>query len=168
MSSVVPARLKKPSRKALIIAGAIVLVLVLAGAGWAVKSSADASAAHTALVAKKHAAEVKAHADAQAKADKLADERATRNAQIPQIEASVKAMALKDVADGALDGPVLDSTCTPVGGGSTDALDSPSTVFACFVGTTKNTDGTETGYNFNATMDWATGSYTYGLGKPNS
>jgi Protein of unknown function (DUF2510) len=165
-SGLVSAPRRRP--KTLIVAGAIVVVLLLAGGGWAFKSSADAATAHTALVAKKHAAIVEAQDEAAAKAAKIAAERATRKAQIPGIEASVKAMAVKDVADGVLDGPVLDSTCTPVGGGSTNALDSSSTVFLCFVGTVKNTDGTETGYDFNATMDWSTGEYTYGLGKPNS
>jgi hypothetical protein len=119
-------------------------------------------------VAKKHAAEVKAADAAKAKAAKIAAERALRQSEVPGIEASVKAMAVKDVKDGVLDGHVLDSTCTAVGGGSTSALDGASTVFECFVGTKKNSDGTETGYDFNATMNWSTGEYTYGLGKPGS
>jgi hypothetical protein len=141
---------------------------VLGGAGWAAKSSADAAATQQALVAKQHAAVVKAENEAQAKAAKVTGERALRKAQVPGIEASIKAMAVKDVSGGVLVGPVLNSTCTAIGGGSTSALDAASTVFSCFVGTKKNADGSENGYDFNATMDWSTGEYTYGLGKPNS
>lgn len=159
---------RRPRWRTLVILGVILLALALGGVAWGVKSSADAAVAHAAVVAKKHAAQVAAQNAAEAKAIAVAAERAQREAKIPQIEDSVKALATKDVADGILDGPVLDSTCTAVGGGSTSALDGASTVFACFVGTVKNADGTETGYNFNATMNWSTGNYTYGLGKASS
>jgi hypothetical protein len=43
-----------------------------------------------------------------------------------------------------------------------------TTVFECFVADKDNKDGTQSGYYFNATMNWSTGSYTYGLGKPGS
>lgn len=156
------------SRKKLLLTVVIVIAVLLIGGGtWAGISAANAAAAHSAAVAKEKAAKVAAAKKAKAKAAAVAAERARRAAQIPAIEASVKAMAIKDVADGVLDGHVLDSTCTAVGGGSTSALDGASTVFECFVGTKKNSDGTETGYDFNATMNWATGEYTYGLGKPN-
>jgi hypothetical protein len=157
-----PARRPHRRRNTLIVVGAIV-VLSLVGGGLAI---AHADAVHTAAVAHEKAVKKHAAAVAAEKAAKVAAERAQRKAVIPQIEASVKAMAVKDVHDGALDGPILDSTCSPVGGGSTDDLSQLTTVFSCFVGTKKNNDGTETGYDFNATMNWNTGSYTYGLGKP--
>lgn len=151
-------------RNILIVVGVFV-VLALIGGGIAI---AHATAVQAAAVAhekavKKHEAAVAAAASAAAA--KVAAERAERKAEIPQIEASVKAMAQQDVSNGVLDGPILDSTCSPVGGGSTDDLTQLTTVFECFVGTTKNSDGTESGYDFNATMNWNTGSYTYGLGS---
>jgi hypothetical protein len=39
----------------------------------------------------------------------------------------------KHAADGIIDGPILEVTCSPVGGGSTDDLSEQTTVFECFV-----------------------------------
>jgi len=85
---------------------------------------------------------------------------------VTAIEASVKKLAQDDVDKQLIDGPVLRATCDPVSG-STDDLTDLTTTFNCFVATKDNGDGTSTGYYFNATMNWDSGSYTYGLGKAN-
>ena len=38
-------------------------------------------------------------------------------------------------------------------------------MFQCFVADKKNGDGTMSGYYYHATMNWDTGSYTYGMGE---
>jgi hypothetical protein len=75
-------------------------------------------------------------------------------------------MAEGHAADGVIDGPIIEVTCSPVGGGSTDDLTEQTTVFECFAAYKDNGDGTMSGYTYNATMNWSSGSYTYGLGAP--
>jgi len=74
-------------------------------------------------------------------------------------------MAKKHVKDDLIDGPVLNVSCDPVAGGSVENLDEKTTVFQCFVANKNNKDGNMSGYYYHATMNWGTGSYTYGLGK---
>lgn len=148
---------------------AAVLVIGLGAGGVAWKANSDAaneaSAAASAQAAADQAKAVhdaEAAAAAQAAADAL---KAQRAATVVEIEASVTAMAKKDVSAGVLDGPILATTCTPAAGGSTDYLTDTTTKFSCFAATKNNKDGTLSGYNFHALMNWTTGSYTYGLGE---
>jgi hypothetical protein len=56
-------------------------------------------------------------------------------------------------------------TCTPTNGGSTDDLEAKSTTYQCFASEKASKDGTANGYDFDATMNWETGSYTWGLSR---
>ena len=162
-------------RKALLIAGAAAVIIggLLVG-GLVAKGASDRQQA-AAKVVKIHtaeslaAAEAKASADAAAEAKKVKDdaERTSRAATVTEIEASVKKMAEKDVADKILDGPIIAVKCSPIGAGSTNDLTQLTTVFECFAANKDNGDGTQSGYTFNANMNWSDGSYTYGLGKGN-
>lgn len=151
-----------------------VLVVVLIGAvlalgvgatAWKVGSDATAAAELAEIEAEQDAAE---QAEATAAAAQERDdkaERATRASAIAGIEGSVKAMAEKHATDGAINGPIIDASCSPLGGGSTDDLTEQTTVFDCFVATQDNGDGTMSGYNYEATMNWSSGEYTYGLNR---
>ncbi len=148
---------------------AVVLVIGLGAGGVMWKANSDAAneasmAANAQASADraKAAQDADAAAAAQAAADALKAERA---ATVREIEASVTAMAKKDVSAGVLDGPILATTCTPAAGGSVDYLTDTTTKFSCFAATKTNNDGTLSGYNFHALMNWTTGSYTYGLGE---
>ncbi|GAA2090612.1 hypothetical protein GCM10009840_32140 [Pseudolysinimonas kribbensis] len=123
-------------------------------------AQAAAAVAASAAKHKRELAEQKA-ADQKAKDDA---ERESRKESVTEIENSVKEMAQKDVTEGVLDGPIISATCDPVSG-STDDLTDQTTTFNCFVANKDNGDGTFSGYYFNATMNWSSGSYTYGLGK---
>lgn len=157
-----------------LIAGVVVLVVGLIGGGLAWKSAHDSHVAAVAarVAAEKAAAQSRAQqqreeaAAAAAKASQEDAERASRHASVTDIEASVKKMAQKHAAEGTIQGPILSVTCSPVAGGSTDDLTQQTTVFKCFVADKDNGDGTMAGYNYNATMNWSTGSYTYGFGAP--
>ncbi len=154
-------------RRALIIAVAgVVVVAGLVVGGLAIKSNIDSHNAQVAAAAHAAAVKKKAADAAEVKQEKDDAERAARKAAIPGIQDSVKDMATKDVGTGVIDGPILGVSCSPVGGGSTDDLTEQTTVFQCFVSNKDNADGTQTGYYFNATMNWSTGEYTYGFGKP--
>ena len=160
--------------KWLLIAGAAVLILALIGGGiaWKIADDERQAAAAEEAAAEQSAAEAseeqaRREANAAAAQEQADDaERASRLASIPEIEASVKTMAEGHAADGLIDGPIIEVTCSPVGGGSTDDLTQQTTVFECFAAYRDNGDGTMSGYTYNATMNWSTGSFTYGLGAP--
>ncbi|MGO4534395.1 hypothetical protein [Leifsonia sp. 2MCAF36] len=124
----------------------------------AAKKKADdraAAAAEAARAAKVAAAAKQAADDAK---------RAQRVQTITTVEAAIKKMAEDDIAKGLLTGPVLGVSCNPVSGSADDLTDT-TTTFDCFVGNKDNGDGTQSGYFFNATINWTSGEYTYGLGK---
>jgi hypothetical protein len=156
-------------RKTILIAAAIaMIVLVAAGiAGLVWKNGHDTDMHNAAVAASSSKA---AAAAAQAEADRIQRETAAKRAErattVTEIEAAVKQMAEKHVADGLFDGPILSVSCSPVGGGSTDDLTAKTTIFECFAATTDNGDGTMMGRKYHATMNWDAGTYTYGLGAP--
>lgn len=148
-------------------------VLILGGGGAAVAatsiSTAQAEARHVAAV--RHAKELadqRAAAAAAARAEKEASDAAERDSRaslISSLQKSVEKTAKKDVSDGLLTGPILDVSCTPLGGGSTDDLTQKTATLQCFAANKKNGDGTENGYEFKATMNWDSGEYTWQLGS---
>jgi hypothetical protein len=160
--------------KWLVIAGGAVLLLGLVGGGiaWKVADDARQAEAATRAAAEQAAAEEREEQErkeaAAAAAQERRDEadREARRASVTEIEASVKTMAEKHAADGIVEGPIIEVSCSPVGGGSTDDLTEQTTVFECFAAHKDNGDGTMSGWTYNATMNWSSGSYTYGLGAP--
>jgi hypothetical protein len=150
-------------RKKVVVASVVALILAAAGIGWFLisKNNHDIQMRNEAIAASSSKA-----AAADAEADRVRRERAKRAAEIKDIEASVKTLAEKQSAEGLFDGPVLSVTCDPVGGGPTDDLTAKTTVFACFVATKDNGDGTFTGEKYHATANWDTGEFTYGFGAP--
>ncbi|NYD66062.1 DUF2510 domain-containing protein [Agromyces atrinae] len=157
----------------MLVASVLVAVLLVVGGGalvWKLVTDQQAAvaaqeAADRAAV-KEEAAQRAADAKAAAAKEAEASERKLRADSVPGIEDSIRAMAEKHIADGLIDGPVLSIDCSPVNGGSTDDLTEQTTVFECFVANVDNGDGTLSGYSYNSTMNWDTGSYTYGIGAP--
>lgn len=160
--------------KGLLIAGVAVLILGLVAGGLVWKSAHDSHVAAAAAAAAAEKAATKSREEQQreaaaasaAKASQDDAERASRRAAVTEIEANVKTLAEKHASEGTIQGPIISVTCSPVAGGSTDDLTQQTTVFKCFVANKDNGDGTMSGYNYNATMNWSTGSFTYGFGAP--
>lgn len=164
------------SRRTRVIVG-LVLAAVVLGAGTtgavakvrhnhAAKTAQAAADARAAKLAKEKAkAKVAAARKRAAKRAANNAERLDRHAAVKQMEQSITKDARKDVASGVLDGPILYSTCDPLGGGSTDDLTALTTTFSCLAVNKKNNDGTVSGYSFHATQNWTTGSYSWGLGN---
>ncbi|ETT25691.1 Protein of unknown function DUF2510 [Rhodococcus rhodochrous ATCC 21198] len=149
---------------------ALLAVVAVAGIAWKVSHDAE-------IEAQVAAAEAAASAAAQREADRIAAEKAEeerraeaersmRRVSVTQIEASIKQMAEKHANSSIIDGPILSVSCSPVGGGSIDDLTEMTTIFECFAATKDNGDGTMSGYKYHATMNWSTGSFTYGFGAP--
>lgn len=148
----------------------ILAVLVVAGIGSAiaVKVSNDSKAEEQrqAIAA---AAQEEADRAAEAAAAKQREddaERAQRSLTVIELEASVKTMAEEHVSKSIIDGPILNVSCDPVGGGSTDDLTETTTVFECFAANEDVGDGRMRGFKYHATMNWTAGTYTYGFGAP--
>ena len=169
-------RLRGLSKRSKIVIAAVLALLIIggaaAGAVIAVKNHNDhvraqkAAAAKASAAAKakaKAAAAAKAAADAKAALDKA--ERTVRHQGIAELQRTITADARKDVANGVLTGPILSTSCTPLGGGSTDDLNAITTTFTCLAIQKINGDGTESGYNFSATMNWNSGEMTWRLGN---
>lgn len=120
-----------------------------------------AEKAKAAKAAKEAAAEAAA-ASAKEAADEIV--RTMRAASVIEIEASITKDAQSRVKEGTLDGPITKSSCTPLGGGSSDILTALTTTFSCIAINKENADGSSSGYRFSATMDWNAGSYSWHLG----
>ena len=157
-----------PKRRLLGFAIAMACILLVVGGAavtWAVvenqRVSLEQAAEADALVAQRAAEKEARIIDAREDALRL-----ERTASIPRMEDDIAVMAKEHIADEIIDGPFISVDCSPVNGGSTDDLSEQTTVFECFVANVDNGDGTLSGYTYNATMNWSTGSYTYGLGAP--
>lgn len=158
--------LKKGHTTLWIVLAAALVILIAGGVttGVVVTNNIHAEQVATEKAQAKRLAEARAKNEADAKQAADASERQQRKTTVTQVEASVKKLAEDDIAKGVLDGPVISVACNPVSG-STDDLTDSTTTFDCFVANKDNGDGTNSGYFFNATVNWSTGEYTYGLGK---
>jgi hypothetical protein len=169
-------RSRGSSKRALRLAGIAVAAVVLLGGGGA--AIALTNAHNSDLAAQKVATQIakdanaakdaeaaRVAADAQAKEAADAAERAMRATSVIGIEKSITKDAQSRVKDGSLDGPITKTSCSPLGGGSTDNLTALTTTFTCIAINKENSDGSASGYSFSATMDWDSGSYTWQLGN---
>jgi hypothetical protein len=159
------------SGKFRLLALSAVAIVILAGGVTAVSlvvAHNNEVAAEQRAADKAEAAEAAdaAHAAAREKSRKAADvaDRAERKTTVSAIETSITTDAQTQVDSGELDGPIIKSSCAPLGGGSTDDLTALTTTFTCIAINVENADGTASGYRFSATMNWDTGSYTWHLG----
>jgi len=132
---------------------------------------AEAEATQAAETAAEEAAQAAADAAAKAAADAkriqdAADERErdARSEMIVALESTIQADAEERVTEGTLDGPILRTSCTPVGGGSADDLTALTGAFDCIAVIEEKADGSASGYRFSATIQWDTGSLQWRLG----
>ncbi|MCP4513041.1 MAG: DUF2510 domain-containing protein [Fuerstiella sp.] len=148
-----------------IVIGAVALAAVLVGivglVGFNIyQERQEEEAAAAAAEAERRAAE-------QAAEEREAAQEAARfqrTMTVSEIESSITKMAKGHVSDGVLSGPILNSQCSPVAGGSLDDLTEQTTKFSCLAVNEKLTGGRVRGYTYHAVMNWDTGKYTYGLG----
>jgi hypothetical protein len=162
----------KISRR-IVIAAVAALVVIGSATGLAVKVSHDnevtaqrVAAAH-ALKLETDAAKAKADADLATAATKQAADdqtRTERKASVAQLEASILKDAKGMVKSQTLTGPIFSVSCTPLGGGSADDLTAVTGTFECIAVNKKNADGSSSGYQFAATINWNK-DYTWHLGS---
>lgn len=162
----------RPRRGRVILAAVIIAVLLAGGVvAWKIASDHQAAQAQAEIErAEAVAAEEEADEEREAERVRMEElemdaERARRAESVVGIEDAISKMAKGHIADGIIEGSVISVTCNPAAGGSTDDLTAQTTVFECFVATEDNGDETLSGHYYNSTMNWDTGSYTYGIGE---
>jgi hypothetical protein len=165
-----PDRIRGPSRRTKIIAGSVAGLLLIGGGGTGVLLKIQ----HDNNVAAKHKqeqAQARQNAAAQAAAQQATEQanqekRVLRAGILTALQGSITKDANGRVTSGVLDGPAITSTsCTPLGGGSTDNLTAHTGTFTCIAVNQTNSDGTQKGYSFTATVNYDSGSYTWQLGN---
>lgn len=168
-------------RRWVVVAVAAVVVAILGTCSYFVisdrvdrQAAAAASASASAAAASQKADADKAASDAAqaATAATLAKdandaalrsaEREDRAAQVKSLEKHVLKTAKQRVKSGYYSSKVIKSSCMAVTGSSIDDLDESSTTFSCMAVTSENKDGTYSGYEMSAVINWATGEMTWG------
>lgn len=88
-----------------------------------------------------------------------------RQALETQLQNSITKDATQKANQGLLfNGPAQSTTCTPVSGGSSQNPSQSSGTYSCIAVYQTNSDGTQSGYRYNGTINFDTGSYTWQLG----
>ncbi|MCD9198316.1 hypothetical protein [Aeromicrobium wangtongii] len=142
----------------------MLVLLGAAGSALAVKQHRDDLAADRAAAAAERQENRAANAAADAQEEANETERASRRDLIEALQEQITKDAKKKVADDLLDGPILYSSCTATGGGSTDDLTALTGTFECIAVNKENDDGTASGYRYAGTAEWDSGSITWKLG----
>jgi len=88
---------------------------------------------------------------------------AVRSSAVPDIEDSIAEMASDHIRKGLISGKLIDVACSPVAGYSLDDIEETTTEFTCFAATKDNGDGTQSGFYYEALMNWETSQFSYGL-----
>jgi hypothetical protein len=157
-------RSRRPSGKVVII-GLIGLIIVSAAVGGIlIKHRNDAAAADRAEAASQRQERRAANLAEAEQTEADESERSARADLVEALEEQVTKDAKEKVADDLLEGPILYSSCTATGGGSTDDLTALNGTFECMAVNTENADGTVSGYRYSGTAEWGTGSISWRLG----
>jgi hypothetical protein len=158
----------RASRRTKIIAGGVVGLLLIGGGVTGVmlkiQRDNDVAAKHKQQQAQASQQAADASAAQQATDRANQEKRALRAGIVSSLQNSITKDAKKSVSQGLLTGPISSTTCTPVGGGSTDDLTAHTGNFSCLAINKENADGTSEGYRFTATVNYDDGSYTWHLG----
>jgi hypothetical protein len=157
--------------------GLVCALLVLGGAGVAVSIKVhhdnQVAAQHRRALAAARARAAAAAARAAAARAAASRRRAQRHLEVierqsleTQLQTSITKDATQDWNKGLLlNGPAQSTTCTPVSGGSSQNLSQSTGTYSCIAVYHTNNDGTQSGYDYTATINFATDDYTWQLGN---
>jgi hypothetical protein len=147
----------------------VLTLLVLGGAGVAVaiKLHHDSmlAAAHRRAAAAAQAQKDQQQALAQQRQQQRQQEVAQRQSLEQQLQSAITQDASTKANEGLLiDGPAESTSCTPVSGGSSQNLGQSTGTYSCIAVYQTNGDGTQSGYDYTGTINFATGDFTWQLG----
>ena len=157
--------------------GLVCALLVLGGAGVAVAIKVhhdnQVAAQHRRALAAARARAAAAAARAAAARAAASRRRAQRQLEVierqsleTQLQTSITKDATQKWNQGLLlNGPAQSTTCTPVSGGSSQNLSQSTGTYSCIAVYRTNSDGTQSGYDYTATINFATDDYTWQLGN---
>lgn len=145
--------------------GAVGVGLFAAGQAAVAASLTEARDEKIAAVAAEEAAaaaiEEEASAERLAAAAALADEKTWRESILLALEKAVHEDAEALVAEGYLEGPILEGVCFPGGDTSTVAITEVSDGELECMAVTETTVDEYVGYTYTATIRWADGTYSF-------
>jgi hypothetical protein len=149
------------------LAAGVVALLVLGGAGTAIAIKVH----HDNQVAAQHRLASERQQQQQQLRQQQQEQQqakiAQRQSDENQLQSAITNAANKDVNNGVLtSGIVQSTTCTPVSGGSSQNLSESTGTYSCIAVYQTNGDGTQSGYRFGGTINFATESMTWQLGGP--
>ncbi len=154
------------STRVKVVAWLVAALLVLGGAaaGVAIKLHHDSQVA-----AQHRRAAAAAAARQQAQQQAQQTEQTQRQSLESALESSITSDATQRANSGLLfNGPALNTTCTPVSGGSSQNLSESTGTYSCLAVYQNNPDGTSNGYGFTGTINFDTGTFTWHLGNGTS
>ncbi|TQL62051.1 hypothetical protein [Rarobacter faecitabidus] len=103
-----------------------------------------------------------AAAEVARKEEEATIEKESRAKTVKQLEKHVLKTARKRVKDGYYSEKVRQASCMAVAGSSIEDLAQTSTTFSCLAVTSENEDGTNSGYELEAVINWSTGEMSWG------
>ncbi len=163
-------RRRRPSKRVAIVSGLVaILVLAGAGVGIALKVSSDnraeAERQRQTEQAERERAEEADRQQAEAEAEQALED--VQLAGREDLETGLEEAITEDaeglVADGLLDGPILETSCDPTGGGSTDPA-ATTGQYECIAVNEENDDGTSSGYTYTGTINYEEFTFTWQIG----
>jgi hypothetical protein len=172
-------RKRRLGKRGRIVLGSLLALIVVGGGGAAAavkihhdkevkaeRAEEKARAARAARERREAEAEAERERDAAEEAKAALDdiERDSRRDLEKGLRKSITKDAEQNVAEGLLEGPILRTTCDPVGGGRDD-LSSRTGKYECLAVTTIEDDGSYSGYSYHGTVNYKKYSWSWGLGR---
>jgi type II secretory pathway pseudopilin PulG len=157
------------STRVKVIAGCLVPLLVLGGAGVAVAIKLHHDSQVTAQHSRAAAAAKQREQQLQQQQQVQQTQRATKISARQDAETQLQTAITKDATDKAnqgvlTSGPAQSTSCTGVSGGSSQSLSESTGTYNCIAVYQTASDGTQSGYRYSGTIDFDTGSMTWQLG----
>lgn len=149
----------------------LVVGMAAAGVAWKLGRDADIRADQEQASDREAAEESAAAEDArQAAADAKAEaedeaERKQRRQLVKRLQQSVTKDARENVSEGILEGPIMYSTCDPLGGGSVDDLTAITGTFECLAIYEERPDGSMVGWTYSGTINYNEQTWSWKLGS---
>ena len=162
-------RFQRRRTRVLVVAVPVLVLLSSAAAGAYLKIEHDADVRERREAAEQRARD-EAEAREQAKQDEAEQQAAldeleieTRESAVKELEQNIESDAEENVAEGILDGPILETQCDATTG-APEELETTRGEFDCLAANERSDDGTIEGYRYSGSIDYESGELRWRLG----